>query len=415
MNKVTNQMTVKETPTLATETSLLQWYLQSCQELKCKPNSSLAFDVLQPIAQCRDLLCLDISSNFVGPRGALPVVHVASHAPALTHLDLSGNRLTNESVEALCGILVGHLQLRTLGLSNNPISQTGAKHLVSLAWCTPQLQHIALDGTMVSEALKSKIAEALSQRQEHAAYAAKKKSDGGLQTEEVVAADEAAAIVAPCEASSTKAEAAPTSTISCAAPVTNTAPVANTPSCAAPVTNAAPVANTPPVRTPRPPPSQPSKGRVVPQWRAPAIKKFKVKASELKLQKGEGIKLLAACCGLGHLVAEGSNDIDNAVAPNTATEEDEALTCLKDLLHVAVGAPLPHVAVKHHARRKRHASSNGHQPKTGKKLRPVPRPENYEDNDDYFALQEAMKMQAEYERACAEQQAVFESDQLIPE
>ena len=140
-------------------------YVEQCAARSVKANSSVVA-ALQKFETPDAVTELDLSANYVGPGGFVPLLEIVRRAPALRHLNVADNRITNEVLDALLIALLeaghGSCGLETLNLSANPISHAGGKALIhfvrSLRRASCPL--ITVEGTLLTPALAASVAEA---------------------------------------------------------------------------------------------------------------------------------------------------------------------------------------------------------------------------------------------------------------
>eukprot|EP00760_Papus_ankaliazontas_P037428 PhM_4_TR8467/c5_g1_i2/m.47134 len=130
-----------------------------CVELGVKPS-----DTVRKLLPTRmdDLTVLSFEESYVGAKQLLPLLHVVTHAKNLKEINLDGMKLTNEHVFMLCRHVENCKQLEVISLRNNPqVSISGGKALFHAACVIKSLREVRLDGTLVLEAQKKKIAAQL--------------------------------------------------------------------------------------------------------------------------------------------------------------------------------------------------------------------------------------------------------------
>ncbi|KAG5497963.1 hypothetical protein GH5_02759 [Leishmania sp. Ghana 2012 LV757] len=132
-------------------------YKKRCRELGCACNSAvvqLLSDVPDDVAS---LTSLDLSRNFIGRKGILPLLDVIEGAGQLRSLDLRDQQLGNDVVEVICARLRGHPSLLKLNLSNNPITLAVSSALLDLVKENSVLQYVLLQQTFVRSAMVTAI------------------------------------------------------------------------------------------------------------------------------------------------------------------------------------------------------------------------------------------------------------------
>eukprot|EP01012_Entosiphon_sulcatum_P032339 TRINITY_DN41142_c0_g1_i1.p1 TRINITY_DN41142_c0_g1~~TRINITY_DN41142_c0_g1_i1.p1 ORF type:complete len:956 (-),score=166.96 TRINITY_DN41142_c0_g1_i1:31-2898(-) len=138
--------------------SFRQIYSLTCEQLHCKKNSELLRTLPNQPGVFTSLHELDLSTNFVGPKGLLPVLEVVKVSVALRVLSLRDNQLSNQSVQDIVDVCLSHRSLTKLDVSQNPITLSAGRALLELAQRNPLLQSIVVDDTNVRQMLKQSIA-----------------------------------------------------------------------------------------------------------------------------------------------------------------------------------------------------------------------------------------------------------------
>lgn len=147
-------------PYLPSCRSLVDIYQHACKVLGLRPNSVLLRTF--PSSNGARLERIDMSSNYVGAKGLLPLFYVIeANGNELVHLNLSSNNLENAEVLELLEVLCGDAgeNLSCLDLSYNPISQSGGQAILRLTKARPQLVSIQLKGTLIPPRLLQNIVE----------------------------------------------------------------------------------------------------------------------------------------------------------------------------------------------------------------------------------------------------------------
>lgn len=137
--------------------SLREIYTKRCEELQCKPNSSICALLSDVPDEFHSLTFLDLSKNFVGPRGILPVLDIVECCQRLRTLDFRDQQLSREAVEVICARLRCHPSVLRLNLSCNPVTLSGGAALLDLAKVNHIIQYITLEHTMVRPSMVIKI------------------------------------------------------------------------------------------------------------------------------------------------------------------------------------------------------------------------------------------------------------------
>eukprot|EP00759_Apiculatamorpha_spiralis_P015311 PhF_6_TR21961/c0_g1_i1/m.31230 len=127
-------------------------YRKNCTLLRCKINSG----VLAVLSRTDvvGLEVIDLSDNYVGRTGVVPLLQTLRGVSSLRHLNLSSNYLTNDSVRALCTSLNGHQGLQYIDLSSNPISHSSGKYLRAFLNANPNVKSVRVHNTLMNPALR---------------------------------------------------------------------------------------------------------------------------------------------------------------------------------------------------------------------------------------------------------------------
>lgn len=145
--------------------SLREIYTRQCEVVKCKRNSGVCAALPNLPHQSSLFITLDLSSNFVGPRGVLPVVEVIRCAPALQRVKLAAQRLDNAAVETLCHVLQTHPTVYHLDVSDNPLTDVAGGALLMLAQMNRRVTNIDVYGTLIQPVVEAQIALQLAENQ----------------------------------------------------------------------------------------------------------------------------------------------------------------------------------------------------------------------------------------------------------
>lgn len=131
--------------------SLRDIYRLKCEELTIKKNSKLMKELPTTPDAFDEPTKMDLSGNFVGPKGLVALLHVVKMALGLRYIDLRDNQLTNQSVAEICDVAQTHKSLALIDLSDNPITIGAGKMLLDLARANPQIEEIHLANTGIRE------------------------------------------------------------------------------------------------------------------------------------------------------------------------------------------------------------------------------------------------------------------------
>lgn len=129
--------------------SLREVYKKRCADLQCAANSAVVRVLSDVPDDFTSLTSLDLSRNFLGTKGVIPLLDVVECAKSLRSLDLRHQELGNEAVAVICARLRRHPSLQKLNISDNAITLAVATDLLELAKNSPALQYIFLERTLV--------------------------------------------------------------------------------------------------------------------------------------------------------------------------------------------------------------------------------------------------------------------------
>ena len=124
-------------------------YRMKCEEYGCKMNSLLTKQLPKVPDNFDETKQLDLSNNFVGPKGLLPVLEVIKVCVGLKHLSLKDNQLSNQCVMNLADVVQTHKGISSIDLSNNPITIGAGKAILELIKVNTQIEKICLENTSV--------------------------------------------------------------------------------------------------------------------------------------------------------------------------------------------------------------------------------------------------------------------------
>lgn len=147
--------------------SLREVYKKRCADLQCAANSAVVKVLSDVPDDFTSLTSLDLSRNFLGTKGVVPLLDVVECAKALRSLDFRHQELGNEAVAIICARLRGHPSLQKLNMSDNPITLAVAADLLELAKNSPVLQYIFLDRTLVRPSMLTVIEVQLEKNRQH--------------------------------------------------------------------------------------------------------------------------------------------------------------------------------------------------------------------------------------------------------
>ncbi|KEG14312.1 cAMP-dependent protein kinase regulator [Trypanosoma grayi] len=123
-------------------------YIRACAEAGLNPNSGV-LDILSANQGPAGIECIDVSRNYLGDKGVLPLLAVVDRCPNLLEIDLSENGLRNNAIRALCSSAVKHPSLQRINVSDNYISEGAAVQLQQLLADSPRVCWLGIDNTKI--------------------------------------------------------------------------------------------------------------------------------------------------------------------------------------------------------------------------------------------------------------------------
>eukprot|EP00996_Jenningsia_fusiforme_P003185 NODE_3992_length_880_cov_45.061372_g3680_i0.p1 GENE.NODE_3992_length_880_cov_45.061372_g3680_i0~~NODE_3992_length_880_cov_45.061372_g3680_i0.p1 ORF type:complete len:258 (+),score=54.61 NODE_3992_length_880_cov_45.061372_g3680_i0:88-774(+) len=163
MNEARGSVKLLSNTAATTAHSSQSAYVYYCTQYGIRPNSGV-ISILPSMVGSFTLQELNLSGNFVGDRGLLPLLEVIRLNRSLHTLRLRDNGLRNSGVECLVDMALGHPGLRNLDLGSNHITLGGAKVLLELVRTNHRIQTLLLGGTRIDEQFRQAIANLLKQR-----------------------------------------------------------------------------------------------------------------------------------------------------------------------------------------------------------------------------------------------------------
>ncbi|KAJ9450391.1 putative serine/threonine-protein kinase roco5 [Diplonema papillatum] len=143
--------------------ALREVYEECCLEERVTPNSVLLDFLPEKPGVVLASSVLDLSRNYVGDRGLLPVVSVVMLCPHIEAASFSDNGLRNNAVKALSSAFSQHPGLTSLDLSDNYISAGGAAALMTLLQQNNRIKSLNLTNTKIDVDDRLKIKEMLAE------------------------------------------------------------------------------------------------------------------------------------------------------------------------------------------------------------------------------------------------------------
>lgn len=142
-------------------------YEVECAKFNCKKNSAICNFLSERPDDFKSISVIDLSKNFVGPKGVLPLLEVVRLCENLELLNLCGQQLDKNAIDALCLVLRSHPTVIHLNLSANPLSMSAGTSLLLLAKDNPLIQHINLTDSFIKPSVLLAINAQLERNREY--------------------------------------------------------------------------------------------------------------------------------------------------------------------------------------------------------------------------------------------------------
>ncbi|ORC90874.1 calpain-like cysteine peptidase [Trypanosoma theileri] len=133
--------------------SLREIYERKCLELHCRKNSAICSILCDVPDEFHSLKSIDISKNFLGPKGILPLLEIIRCCRNIRMLNLSEQKLDTDAIDALCLALRQHPSVVRINLSHNPLTMSAGSLLLQLAKTNPVIEYIILEDTGIRTSL----------------------------------------------------------------------------------------------------------------------------------------------------------------------------------------------------------------------------------------------------------------------
>lgn len=129
--------------------TLNELYAYYCKRWDCRPNSAFS----HYLDQCyeandnqRILTEVDVSNNYLGRKGIIPVLDLVKNTKTVKSLDVSNNRLEHEQLAHLCYCLAKHPCITKVSVANNLLHDASIKLIVELLEMNPNITEVIIDG-----------------------------------------------------------------------------------------------------------------------------------------------------------------------------------------------------------------------------------------------------------------------------
>lgn len=124
-------------------------YVYYCRRSDCKPNTGFSHfleEEYEKHGEKRILYEVDVSHNYLGRKGIIPVLDLVKNTKTVKLLDVSNNRLEHEQMAHLCYCLARHPSIQSLSIANNLLHDVTTSLLVELLEMNPNLVEIDMSG-----------------------------------------------------------------------------------------------------------------------------------------------------------------------------------------------------------------------------------------------------------------------------
>lgn len=124
-------------------------YMYYCRRWECRPNSAFSQFLEKEYAKNdnqRILVKVDVSNNYLGRKGIIPVLDLVKNTKTVKFLDVSCNRLEHEQLEHLCYCLAKHPSIETVYLCNNLLHDGSLPLLLELLEMNPSIVEVDISG-----------------------------------------------------------------------------------------------------------------------------------------------------------------------------------------------------------------------------------------------------------------------------
>lgn len=143
--------------------SLKEVYEEQCRERQVHSNSSLLSALPDRQGATFQGEVLDLSRNFLGDKGLVPLISVIERSPAIKSVILSENGLRNNAIKALCHALVNHTGVTSVDVSHNYISEGAGNAILALLKENRKISHFDIQNTKIDAELRVAIKDAQEQ------------------------------------------------------------------------------------------------------------------------------------------------------------------------------------------------------------------------------------------------------------
>ncbi|PWU96588.1 putative calpain-like cysteine peptidase [Trypanosoma cruzi] len=133
--------------------SLREIYEKKCVELHCRKNSAICQLLSDVPDEYQSLVFIDLSKNFLGPKGILPLLEIVRCCRNIRVFDLRAQQLDIVAIDALCLALRQHPSILQINLSDNPLTMNAGVSLLQLVRENPVIEFMTLERTGIGNSI----------------------------------------------------------------------------------------------------------------------------------------------------------------------------------------------------------------------------------------------------------------------
>lgn len=133
-------------------TTLEDLYIYYCRRCDCKPNTRLAGELrtaYEAAGEQRLLDRIDLSNNYVGPKGIAPVLELARNIHNLSVLDLRNNFLEDNELSMVVKALSKHPSVQSVDLGGNRLTEHSIPQILHLLGVNNNIVELRLGGNQL--------------------------------------------------------------------------------------------------------------------------------------------------------------------------------------------------------------------------------------------------------------------------
>ncbi|RNF21870.1 putative calpain [Trypanosoma cruzi] len=153
-------------------TTLEDLYASYCRRRGCRPNSFLSRYLQEEFtrhSQQRVLESLDLSNNYVGAKGIIPVLDLVKNVKTVRRLDVRKNMLEHEQLEHLVYCLALHPSIEEVDVSGNALDDGSVDIILKLLQANESITVFRVDGNHFASSSLSLINDHLERNKERKA------------------------------------------------------------------------------------------------------------------------------------------------------------------------------------------------------------------------------------------------------